>query len=408
MNTRKHPRSLIEFIIMLAFMISIVAMATDVMLPALDIIAKDLSITNSNDSQFVISSLFLGFAVGQLFVGPLSDSFGRKPVVYVSYAIFIIGCLLAIFATDFSILLAGRVLQGLGVAGPRIISVAIVRDGYEGREMARIMSFIMAVFIIVPAIAPAIGQVVIYASGWRATFGLLLIMGIISSIWFAIRQPETLAETARRQFSVSNISNGVVEFFKNRSTIGYTIASGLIFGPFLGYLSSAQKVFQNIYGTDSYFALYFGIAAIALGAASLLNSMLVMRLGMQFLTLRALLGVIVASALFMIPVLQAGSAPPFWAFMLWILVTFFCIGILFGNLNALAMEPLGDMAGLGAALVGAISTFIALPIGWAVSDSITSDVLPLVLGFLTFGFMAFLFTCWARKKPSPSVLLREL
>ncbi len=398
MNTQKHPRSITEFIIMLAFMISIVAMATDVMLPALDIIASDLSITNSNDSQFVISSLFLGFAVGQLFVGPLSDSFGRKPVIYVSYAIFIIGCLLAIFATSFTTLLVGRVLQGLGVAGPRIISVAIVRDGYEGRAMARIMSFIMAVFIIVPAIAPAIGQVVIYISGWRATFGLLLVMGITSAIWFAVRQPETLAKTARRQFSINSISTGVIVFFKNRSAIGYTIASGMVFGPFLGYLSSAQKVFQNIYGTGSYFALYFGIAAIALGAASLLNSMLVMRLGMQFLTLRALFGVIVVSALFMFPVLLSDSGPPLWAFMLWILATFFCMGILFGNLNALAMEPLGDMAGLGAALVGAISTFIALPIGWIVSDNISRDVSPLVLGFLIFSVVAFTFTLWARKK----------
>lgn len=390
---------------MLAFMISIVAMATDVMLPALDVIAKDLSVADSNDNQYIISSLFLGFAVGQLFAGPLSDSFGRKPVVYVSYAIFIIGCLLALFATSFSILLAGRVLQGLGIAGPRIISVAIVRDGYEGRAMARIMSFIMAVFIIVPAIAPAIGQVVIYVSGWRATFGLLLAMGVISAVWFAVRQPETLAKTARHQLSISNISTGVIRFFKNSSTIGYTIASGFVFGPFLGYLSSAQKIFQDIYGTGSYFALYFGIAAIALGTASLLNSRLVMRLGMQFLTLRAMFGLVIASALFMIAVLLADSGPMFWAFMLWLLVTFFCMGILFGNLNALAMEPLGDMAGLGAALVGAISTFIALPIGWLVSDSIVDDVSPLVLGFLCFGLVAIVFTLWAKRKPASSVLL---
>jgi len=379
-------------------MISIVAMATDVMLPALDVIAIDLSIADNNDSQFIISSLFLGFAVGQLFVGPLSDSFGRKPVVYVSYVIFIIGCLLALFATNFSILLAGRLLQGLGIAGPRIISVAIVRDDYEGRAMARIMSFIMAVFIIVPAIAPAIGQAVIYISGWRATFGLLLIMGVISAVWFAIRQPETLTKPMRRELSINNIRNGVVNFFKNRSAIGYTIAAGLVFGPFLGYLSAAQKIFQHIYDTGNYFSLYFGIAAIALGTASLLNSQLVMRLGMQFLTLRAMIGVIIASALFMAIVVLSAYNPPFWAFMLWLLITFFCMGILFGNLNALAMEPLGDMAGLGAALIGAISTFIALPIGWVVSDNISSDISALIMGYLVFTSTAFGLTFWVRKR----------
>ncbi len=264
--------------------------------------------------------------------------------------------------------------------------------------MARIMSFIMAVFIIVPAIAPAIGQAVIYVSGWRATFGLLLIMGIVSSIWFAIRQPETLAKPMRREFSISNIRIGVASFFKNRSAVGYTIASGFVFGPFLGYLSSAQKIFQYIYDTGNYFALYFGIAAIALGAASLLNSQLVMRLGMQFLTLRAMFGVIITSALFMIIVMLSANDPPFWAFMIWLLITFFCMGILFGNLNALAMEPLGDMAGLGAALVGAISTFIALPIGWVVSDNISNGISALILGFLIFGFIAFVSTLWARKK----------
>ncbi len=398
MDIKPNQRSLTEFIIMLAFMISIVAMATDVMLPALDVIATDLAIANPNDSHFVVSSLFLGFAVGQLFVGPLSDSFGRKPVVYISYVIFILGCLLALFTTSFDMLIYGRILQGLGMAGPRIISVAIVRDGYEGRAMARIMSFIMAVFIIVPALAPAIGQAVIIVSGWRATFGLLLVMGVVSFIWFAIRQPETLAIDTRRKFSVRNVWSGVVEISKIRVTVGYTIAAGLIFGPFLGYLSSAQKIFQVTYDTGTYFALYFGIAAIAIGVASLLNSQLVMRLGMQFLTIRALWGVISASALFAIPVFLTDGVPPFWLFMVWLLVTFFCVGVLFGNLNALAMEPLGDMAGLGAAMVGAVSTLISLPLGWVISESFQGGVTPLVLGFVVFSTAALIFVNGSGRK----------
>jgi DHA1 family bicyclomycin/chloramphenicol resistance-like MFS transporter len=395
MTTPKRSRTQTEFIIMLAFMISIVAMATDVMLPALGIIATELAIENANDSHLVVSSLFLGFAVGQLFAGPLSDSFGRKSIVYISYAIFIVGCLMSIFANDFNMLLAGRILQGFGIAGPRIISVAIVRDGYEGRAMARIMSYIMAVFIIVPAIAPAIGQGVIFISGWRATFGLLLGMGIISWVWFGFRQPETLAKDARRKFSVGSIARGVAQIFRNKAAVGYTLATGLVFGPFLGYLSTAQKIFQEIYGTGNYFALYFGAAAIAIGAASFLNSQLVMQMGMQFLTRRAMIGVITPSGLFLIPVFLMGGIPPLWMFMGWLLLTFFGVGVLFGNLNALAMEPLGEMAGLGAALVGAMSTFISLPIGWMISESYSGDVIPLVVAFVVFILAAFLITIWA-------------
>ncbi|MEK6204747.1 MAG: hypothetical protein N2B02_03855, partial [Amylibacter sp.] len=192
--------------------------------------------------------------------------------------------------------------------------------------------------------------------------------------------------------------SGILEISKNRVVVGYTIAAGLIFGPFLGYLSSAQKIFQITYTTGSYFALYFGIAAIAIGASSLLNSQLVMRLGMQFLTMCALLGAIVASTLFVVPVLLSDGVPPFWLFMVWLLITFFCVGILFGNLNALAMEPLGEMAGLGAAMVGAVSTFISLPLGWAISVNFLGGVTSLVLGFACCCTAALIFVIGSGRK----------
>ncbi len=399
MKTSPKQRSFTEFTIMLAFMISIVAMSTDVMLPALSLIATDLDLENLNDSHFTVSSLFLGFAFGQMFVGPLSDSFGRKPIVYISYVIFIIGCLLAIFASSFTMLLIGRILQGVGAAGPRIICTAIVRDGFEGRAMARIMSFVMAVFIIVPAIAPAIGQGVIYLAGWRATFVMLLAMAVISFLWFGLRQPETLPKTARRAFSLGNIWSGIVEITKIRAALGYAITAGFIFGPFLGYLGSAQAIFQETYGVGQYFALYFGIAALAIGSASLLNSTLVMRLGMQYLTACAIISGIFISTIFVGVVISLSGTPPLWAFMMWLIPTFFCVGILFGNLNALAMEPLGDMAGLGSAFIGATTTFISLPIGLMVSDQFAGTVTPLVLGFAIFNMIAFMMTNWSRNRP---------
>ncbi len=382
-----------EFVTMLATMISILALSIDAMLPALGQIGTDLGVSDANDTQLIVSGMFLGFAAGQIAAGPLSDSFGRKPVIYGGYVIFIAGCIMSMTATVFEVMLAGRVLQGLGAAAPRIVSLALVRDGYEGRAMARIMSIVMAIFILVPAIAPSIGEAVLLVADWRAIFGLLLLMAIIASVWFAARQPETLAVSERRKFSLGNIAGGIREACGFRAAVGYTIAAGIIFGAFLGYLNSAQQVFQTVYGTGKLFAIYFGVAALAIGAASIFNSSVVMRLGMRFMTWRALIGVTVISALFLPDVWQFNGVPPLWLFMVWLLAAFFATGILFGNFNALAMEPLGHMAGLGAAFVGSVSTFIALPLGWAIGHQFDNTVLPLIAGFAVLGAIS-LFVMW--------------
>ena len=400
MNQKTKALTLPEFVSLLALMVSIVALSTDVMLPALDVIGRDLGVMDPNDSQLVVSSLFFGFAVGQLLVGPISDSLGRKPVIYASYVVFIVGCLLSMMTNSFALMLTGRVLQGLGAAGPRIVTLAIVRDGYAGREMARIMSIVMSVFIIVPAVAPAIGQGIILIGGWRATFGLLLLLAIVTFVWFAKRQPETLAIAARRKFSLANVGSGIAEICQIRTATGYTLGAGLIFGAFLGYLSSAQQVFQVAYKTGSYFPVYFGIAAIAIGAASMVNAKLVLGLGMRFLAHRAATGITIISFLFLIPVVLFSGVPPLMLFMTWLLFTFFGMGILFGNLNALAMEPLGHIAGLGAAFVGSVSTFVSLPLGWAIGHSFSGGVFPLVAGFAVLGLVSLMAMIWADREPT--------
>ncbi len=389
-----------EFVILLAFMVSITAMATDIMLPALDLIGSELGVTDPNDAQLVVSTLFLGFALGQVLAGPLSDSFGRKPVIYGGYMIFLIGCALSLWAQNWEVMIAGRVLQGLGAAAPRIVTLALVRDRHAGREMARIMSVVMAVFILVPMIAPAVGQLVIGISGWRATFAVLMAMAVVASLWLALRQPETLPPPARRAFSPQVIGTGLAEIFASRIAIGYTVATGCIFGAFLSYLSTAQQIFQQVYDAGPLFAVYFGIAALAIGSASVVNSMLVMRLGMRLLIRSAMIGIIVTSALFAVPTLSAGGIPPFWLFMVWLLTVFFCNGILFGNLNAIAMEPLGHIAGLGAALVGSMSTFIALPLAWYLGHLFDGNVLPLVAGFGGLATAALGASLWAERGSS--------
>ncbi len=397
MNAPTKPLGMPEFVTMLAVMISILALSIDAMLPALGQIGSDLGVGDVNDAQLIVSGMFLGFAVGQIIAGPLSDSFGRKPIIYIGYAVFIAGCILSMTATNFETMLAGRVLQGLGAAAPRIVSLALVRDGYEGRAMARIMSIVMAIFILVPAIAPSIGEGILLVADWRAIFGLLLLMAVIATIWFAARQPETLADAERRKFSLSNITGGIREACGYRAAVGYTIAAGIIFGAFLGYLSSAQQVFQTVYGTGKLFAIYFGVAALAIGAASVFNSKVVMQLGMRFMTWRALFAVTFFSAGFLLVVWVFNGVPPLWSFMVWLLVAFFAVGILFGNFNALAMEPLGHMAGLGAAFVGSVSTFISLPLGWAIGTLFNNTVVPLIAGFAVLGAISLIVMWWTER-----------
>jgi DHA1 family bicyclomycin/chloramphenicol resistance-like MFS transporter len=383
-----------ELIVLLAMMMSIVALSIDSMLPALDAIGNDLKVANPNDNQLVITSLFLGFAVGQLLAGPLSDNFGRKPVIYVGYTIFIIGCLLSIFASSFTMMLIGRVLQGIGAASPRTVTVALARDLFEGRTMARIMSFVMAVFILVPMIAPAIGLAITTFWNWQAIFSMLMVMAILSNIWFAIRQPETLPAKDRLPFSFKSLALGTKEVMINRKAIGYTVTAGLIFGAFIGYISVSQQIFQVVFNTGEWFAFYFGLSAVALGLASIVNAGLVLRLGMRLLTIRAFIAATILSVLFILPVYFSQGVPAFWLFVTWLGILFFCIGLTFGNLNALAMEPLGHVAGIGAALIGFFSTMIALPLAWAIGYFFDSTVYSLVIGFAVLSAFSVIVIMW--------------
>ena len=370
-----------EFVALIALMISLIALAIDAMLPALPAIGSDLGVERANDNQLVISVLFLGMAVGQLFYGPVSDTTGRKTPIYVALVLFMIGCLMSIFATTYPLMLAGRFVQGLGVAGPRIVAVALVRDQYDGRAMARIMSFVMAVFILVPAVAPAWGQAILFIADWRAIFVSFLVITVLVFLWFGIRQPETLPVERRTPLSLPRIFRAVVEVCTHRGALGATIAAGLIFGAFLGYLNSSQQIFQDTYDQGARFALYFGVLALGVGGAGYVNGKLVMGYGMQALTRWALTAATVLFAVFFAVAWLLDGVPPFWAFMAVMLAGFFSIGILFGNLNTIAMDPMGHIAGVAAAVIASLSTAISLPLGVVIGLSYDGTILPLVGGF---------------------------
>jgi DHA1 family bicyclomycin/chloramphenicol resistance-like MFS transporter len=402
-SSQPSGRRLGEFVTLMALLISLVALSIDAMLPALPEIGRDLGVQRSNDNQLIISVLFLGLAAGQMIYGPLSDSTGRKPAIYLGLILFILGCLLSIFATSFSAMLAGRFLQGIGAGGPRIVIVALVRDCYEGRAMARIMSFVMAVFILVPALAPALGQAILLVAHWRAIFVSFLVLAVTAFAWLALRQPETLTPDRRKPFSLRGIGRAVVETCVNRIAFGYTIASGLIFGAFIGYLISAQQIFQELYGLGRLFPIYFAVLALSIGSASYVNARLVMRFGMRFLSDRSLLVLCGLSVASFVAAAATSGQPPLWALMTYLMIAFFCIGILFGNFNSLAMQSVGHIAGVAAAVVGSLTTFISLALGTAIGQAYNGTVLPLVGGFALLGLGALGAMRWAeagRQTPS--------
>ena len=392
--------SLGEFVTLMATLTALVAMSIDMVLPALPAIGAALGVEHANDNQLVVSLLFLGFGLGQLFYGPLSDATGRKPAAYVGLALYVVGCVLALLSRSFPVMLAGRFLQGVGVAGPRTITLALVRDRFEGREMARVMSLVMAVFILVPIVAPAAGQAILGAFGWRAIFGVYLTMGLLASVWFAMRQEETLPSGRRIPFSPPRIAAATREVLVNRRAIGYTIASGSVFGAFLGYLTSAQQILQGQYALAGRFPLYFAMLAIAIGSASLLNATLVVRYGMHALSSRSLQGICIASVVFTGVAAAASGHPPLWMLMSYLMASFFGIGLLFGNLNALAMQPLGHIAGTGAAVVGSTSMLISLALGTWIGQSYDGTVLPLVVGFAVLSACSIAMVRWAESGTS--------
>ncbi len=386
-----------EFVTLMAVMISITALSIDMMLPALPEIGRDLRVGHANDVQLVVSVLLFGMGIGQLIFGPLSDSFGRKPVIISGYVIFIIGCLLSIFSNRFEMMVVGRLIQGIGTAGPRTAIIALVRDQYDGRAMARILSVVMAIFIVVPAIAPALGQAVLLTMNWRAIFGVLMIQGIVVLTWFTIRQPETLSPDDRIPFSSSRILDGVLGVCKNRLSMGYTLASGFIAGVLMSYLNSAQQIFQEVYDLGREFPIYMATLALFVGGASFVNSRIVIRVGMRALSHRAVLFFVVLTTVYLAVTYQMDGQTPLWLMMVFFAPSFFCMGILFGNLSTIAMEPLKNMAGIGAAIIGSLSNFISSSLGAIVGRYYDGSTMPLASGFVIFGLLTAIAMRWAEK-----------
>lgn len=383
---------------------SIAALAIDAILPALDIIGHSVGITEVADNQLLIIMIFLGLGFGPLFFGPISDSFGRKPVVYIGMVFFIASSLLCVLADSLEVMIIGRILQGVALSAPRTISIAMIRDLYSGDHMARIMSFVTVVFMLVPIVAPAMGKLIMDAYNWEAIFLIQIGFTILIGIWFWKRQPETLKPENRIPLKLNIFSEGMKELVKYEVTIGYTLISGFVVGSFLVYISTAQQIFQDQYNMKEEFPYIFAGIAISIGVATFLNGSLVVKYGMKKLISISLIAYFLVSVTYVI--LFFGKAnPSVEVLLVFFGVQFFTISFLFGNLRSAAMQPIGHIAGIGSAITGCISTLMSVPISTFVGRFVKDTALPLFIGFSVCAALALLILGYLKRVENKSKVL---
>ena len=380
--------STFEFIIIIAINFSAIAFSIDAILPALPEISAVMSPTSPNKTQLVISSFVIGMGIATLFTGPLSDSFGRKKIIFFGGVIYITGALIASYSKTLEIMLLGRFIQGIGVAGPRIVALAIVRDLYEGRRMAQIVSIAMIVFTLVPAVAPMLGALIVSNFGWRSIFIAFILFSIVSIGWLLIRQEETLKPEHRVKFTFLNLTNSIKECFSNKIFITSTCLQAFAFGSLFASLSTIQQIFDTTYNKNDSFPEWFALIALISGLASFANSFFVVKVGMRkLIEIGFLIGIIFS--LFLIT-FSFVSSIPFLLYFIWQSSVFFMIGLMIGNLNALAMQPMGHIAGLAASIIGSISTIIGVMLAIPIGLSFDGTPTPLILGSFILSFLGLL------------------
>jgi DHA1 family bicyclomycin/chloramphenicol resistance-like MFS transporter len=383
-----RPMGFPEFVIVIASIMALNPLAMDMMLPALPNIASAFHITTANRPQMVLSTFLIGFGVGQFVMGPLSDRFGRRPVLLGGMTVYGIASLLAIAAPSFETLLLARALQGLGTSATRVIATSIVRDCYAGRRMASVMSLTMMVFIAVPVVAPAFGQAVLLLTQWRGIFIVLMLYGVVALAWSALRMPETLPETRRRSLAVGEVLDAFRQTVTNRQTLGYALVAGGVLGSLFAYVFTSQQVFTDIYKLGHYFPLAFAAIAVGTAIAGFVNSRLVGRLGMRVISHGALLGFVAIAATLLVA--EKMQMLPLPLFMVLSALMMFAFGLMIANFTALAMEPQGHIAGTASSLYGSITTLLGIGIGTTIGQDYDGTLLPFATGFFlcTLGALA--------------------
>ncbi|MEL6782232.1 MAG: multidrug effflux MFS transporter [Pseudomonadota bacterium] len=371
------------FVVTIAALMALNALAIDVMLPALDDISDAMGVAAGNDQQLVIYVYILGFGAPQIVFGPLSDRFGRRPILFISLLGYAAAGAVCAAAPTFSTLLAARFLQGVFASGCRVVAVSVVRDVFAGRQMARIMSLVMTLFMVVPILAPAIGQLILFTGPWRWIFAVLTIAGLGLLAWCALNLKETLPEAARQPLNVRASVLAYSEVLRNRVTAGYMIGSGVIFGSLFAFIGAAEQIITEVFGKEESFVLWFAGIAVALSAANFLNSTLVERIGMRRLSHFAVFGFTILSLALWAALTVFGER--FEIFYPMFALIFACFGLVGSNFNALAMEPLGRIAGTASAAYGFATTTVSSLIGWLIGSRYDGSAIPVIWGFFVLG-----------------------
>ena len=355
------------------------ALAIDSMMPALALIGHDMGVATEHDRQWVITAYMLGFGAAQLFYGPLADRFGRKPVLQIALVIYIIFRVLSALATSFDLLLAARVVQGIGAAASRVLAVSIVRDRFAGRQMARVMSLTLIVFLAVPILAPSLGQLILLVAPWHWIFGGLALYGALVFIWIALRLPETLHPEDRLPLAPKAIAHAFVLTLTNRTAVGYMLAMTLGFGGLFGFINSAQQVFVEVFHDPIYFTLNFAVIAGFMAVSSLVNARIVGRLGTRKVSHTALIGYTVICAVHTLGLFTGYEN--LWTFTVFQSGMMFCFGLLAPNFGSMAMEPLGHVAGTASSAQGFCTTIGGALVGFFIGQHFDGTVKPLMIGF---------------------------
>ncbi|WP_245423525.1 MFS transporter [Rhizobium subbaraonis] len=369
-------------------MTSLTSLSIDALLPGLRDIGAEVTAAPPLSTQHIITLFIFGMAFGELLMGPLSDAVGRKRALLLGLAIYVAGTIIAGLAGGLETVVLGRFLQGVGVAGPKIATRAMIRDQFEGDAMARIMSFMFTLFILVPMLAPSLAQGLIFLGGWRSVFAAYLAIAGLLGLWLVVRQPETLPVARRIPFRPALLFLNGCRILSNRRVTLLIVATGLVFGAQLLYLSTAADLFFDAYGVRETFPFYFALLATGMGLASFLNARLVQRFGMEAMARAAFTGLASIALLMMLTSLCYGDRLPFAVLMTFLYAVFFAIGVLFGNLNAMAMQSLGEVAGFGASLIASVSSFVATLFAVGLGALYDGTAVNLSMGFLVAGFVS--------------------
>ncbi len=382
--------SRIEFVALIAMMFATIAFSIDAMLPALPEIAQELSPDQAHRAPLILTAFVLGMGIGTFIAGPLSDAYGRRRIIVLGSILYIVAAAVAWASTALEVMLVARIVQGLGAAAPRIVSVAVVRDLYSGRDMAKITSIVMMIFTLIPAVAPLLGSIIIAGFGWRAIFVAFVLFALMTVSWMALRLPETLKVADRRPLRLGLMFEAVKEIFAHPSVRISILVQSLAMAMLFTMLMLVQPIYYEVYDRAETFPYWFGVVAIFAGSASLLNAAIVGRFGMRLLVTVTLGVQIVLSSCMLIFDLGALAEPyGFAAFVIFQTCLFFQAGLTLGNLNAIAMEPMGHIAGIAASVVSAVSTVLAAAIASPVGLLFDGTIRPLVIAILAMAFIGF-------------------